>query len=152
MSVRRAASNDLARLVDIYSDSFDVPWSHRTMSEFVDADSILVTGDPVSGFIIAATVLDEAEIITLAIAPAARQKGAATTLINYLMSDLAKAGVTRLTLEVAKDNVAARSLYKCLGFSQIGLRKGYYKRGDGVSEDALVLARALNDVQIVANS
>ena len=43
----------------------------------------------------------------------------------------------------AESNAPARALYAALGYRQIGLRKRYYRRGDGSREDAILLGRDL---------
>ena len=53
------------------------------------------------------------------------------------------AGATRLFLEVADDNVAARGLYERTGFDPIGRRKAYYAGADGSRTDAVVMSRDL---------
>jgi ribosomal-protein-alanine N-acetyltransferase len=48
---------------------------------------------------------------------------------------------TSIFLEVRPSNIAAISLYKKMGFKQVGVRKGYYPNGDQEREDALILRR-----------
>jgi len=47
-------------------------------------------------------------------------------------------------LEVRPSNIAAVALYRCAGFSVIGVRSGYYQNASG-KEDALVMACDLMD-------
>ena len=89
------------------------------------------------GFILIRQVLDEAEILTLAVRPQARRAGLGGRLVGQGAVAAARAGAARLFLEVAEDNAAARALYDRAGFRLIGRRKGYYASG---KTDALVLA------------
>lgn len=89
------------------------------------------------GFVLASSVAEEAEILTLGILPKARRAGLASMMLARFSEELGSQGVARLFLEVAEGNAPARALYLAAGFSEQGRRKGYYASG----EDALVLAR-----------
>jgi [ribosomal protein S18]-alanine N-acetyltransferase len=120
------------------------------MGEFIEAGAVTLCGDPPNGFLIVTRVLDEAEVIVIAVLPSARKTGLAEALIAASMGTLAQQGIKRMFLEVAQDNAAARSLYDKLGFSQIGLRKAYYARPNAIVMDALVLSRDLDPAFFVA--
>lgn len=94
---------------------------------------------PEEGFIIARVAADEAEILTLAVAPEARRRGVARRLLQAASRQAAGRGAARLFLEVAVGNAAARGLYEGAGFTVAGLRPRYYADGG----DALVLSRRL---------
>jgi [ribosomal protein S18]-alanine N-acetyltransferase len=96
------------------------------------------------GMILARTVADEAEILTLAVYPEARGKGIGASLVSEAARHALDAGATRMYLEVSEANMAARALYLRAGFVQIGLRRGYYPDG----ADALVLSRGLRRAAI----
>lgn len=92
----------------------------------------------------------DAEVMTIAVAPAAQREGIGRGLLAALVDEAQQRGAGRLLLEVRADNVAARNLYVATGFEQLGTRAGYYRRsgpdggtGDGV--DALILALRLSD-------
>jgi len=82
---------------------------------------------------------DEAEILTLAVRPESRRRGAGRALLDAAMEAAAAAGAARMLLEVAEDNAAARALYAAAGFAPAGRRPRYYPDG----RDALVLAAVL---------
>jgi ribosomal-protein-alanine N-acetyltransferase len=46
-------------------------------------------------------------------------------------------------IEVGASNHAARALYAALGFTEAGLRPGYYRRGQGPAEDAILMRKGL---------
>jgi [ribosomal protein S18]-alanine N-acetyltransferase len=141
--IRTAKTDDIAALATIHAQCFDAPWDAQTLTPFVDANQISVAGDPVMGFLIVSEVLDEAEIITIAVATDHRQKGIARALLTAAIARLHQAGICRLFLEVGDDNANAKHLYGGLGFTQIGCRKAYYARKNGAYVDALVLSRAI---------
>jgi ribosomal-protein-alanine acetyltransferase len=95
------------------------------------------------GFILLAVTLDEAEIVTLAVAPKHRRIGIGAALLAEAARHCAQSDVRALFLEVAEANDAARALYEVSGFAQVGLRKGYYPRPEGAA-NALVLRRDLS--------
>lgn len=99
-------------------------------------------GEPL-GFVLLGLAADEAEVITLAVLPAARRRGIGAALVAAAAREAATRGATRLFLEVAEDNAPARALYARTGFVPVGRRKGYYARESG-AVDALVLALALS--------
>jgi len=83
-------------------------------------------------------VLDELHINNLAVAPPSRGVGVGTALLRAVLSQGARLGARRATLEVRRSNDAARRLYERLGFSVAGVRRAYYT---SPVEDALVLWR-----------
>lgn len=90
-------------------------------------------GEPL-GFVLGWRVADELEIIDLIISPQARRRGVARRLVDELFIMTRPLGVDSAHLEVRESNVAARTLYSKLGFSEVGRRPRYYPGG----EDALL--------------
>ncbi len=132
-------------LFALHRDSFDHPWSEAELTSLMQTGALTLlaaAGEVPVGFIMVRTVLDEAEILTLAVSPARRGCGFGRKLLEAGAESLARSGVVRLSLEVAQDNPAARALYKTSGFEQVGRRKAYYSRPDG-DVDALVMQRTL---------
>lgn len=93
-------------------------------------------------FAIGETVADEATLIDLVVAPAARRQGLARLLLAELLMRWQQAGVASVFLEVRASNSAALALYQQLGFNEIGVRRGYYPAASG-REDAIQMALAL---------
>lgn len=95
-------------------------------------------GAPI-GFAIWRALPDDAELMTIGVTHAARQRGVGRSLLAATISAAMAVGSVRLLLEVAVDNRAALALYFRAGFAEIGRRRRYYRDG----RDALVLARPL---------
>lgn len=95
------------------------------------------------GFALFALAADEAEVLTLAVAPGARRRGLGAALLAAAAAAAAARGARSIHLEVAEDNAAARALYARAGFAETGRRRGYYARPGGRT-DALRLRRALD--------
>lgn len=91
------------------------------------------------GLILIRVAADEAEVLTLAVTPAARRRGIAAALLRQAAATLRAQGAHMLFLEVAVGNTAALALYRQAGFQQVGRRRHYYPDGG----DALVLRRDL---------
>ncbi len=135
-------------LAALHATAFEAPWDADALAALMLVPAALTllavaSGDDTPiGFILIQPAGDEADIMTLAVTPAHRRHGVARRLIVAASDDLRARGVGRLVLEVAVGNRAARDLYASLGFQQVGLRKGYYRRPHGV-EDAAVLSRLI---------
>jgi ribosomal-protein-alanine N-acetyltransferase len=95
------------------------------------------------GFILGQIAADEAEILTIGVAPELQRRGLGRRLVEGLARAAKLAEGKRLFLEVAADNGKAQGLYRALGFTDVGLRKGYYKRKAGPAVDAHILALPL---------
>ncbi len=92
-------------------------------------------------FALIRVIMDEAELLTLATDPAHQRKGEARVTLQDAENRAAEAGATRIFLEVAADNNAARGLYQSSGYTQIGQRPAYYARRGGRPVTALVLGK-----------
>ena len=92
-----------------------------------------------SGMALLRVVADEAELLTIAVLPAARGQGIGAILLAEGLAEAAQRGAVRMFLEVAPGNAPAYALYERLGFSAVGRRRGYYADGS----DALVLSKCL---------
>jgi ribosomal-protein-alanine N-acetyltransferase len=133
----------------VHATSFGEPWGADEIAALLKGPGGfgLVVREAATGvvlaFMLGRVVVDEAEVLTLAVDPAHRRGGAGRALVEAAAIMAAAAGARGLFLEVAADNEAALGLYRRAGFSQVGQRPAYYRRGRA-SVDALVLRRDLN--------
>lgn len=127
------------RLAALHAEAFDAPWDAAAFGSLLDQAGVHLA-ESLDGFILMRTVADEAEILTLAVRPDARRRGVGAELVARGAAAAAARGATRLFLEVADDNEAARGLYARAGFVEAGRRPRYYARADGSRRDALLLA------------
>ena len=125
-------------LAALHAEAFASPWDAQAFTNLLAQPGVLL-GVEADGFILIRVVLDEAEILTLAVRPAARRAGLGGRLVGQGAVQAVQGGANRLFLEVAEDNAAARALYARAGFEAAGRRKAYYARRDGPAADALIL-------------
>lgn len=118
------------------------PWSAAEIAGLLDsAFSFAITSG--RGFLLGRVVAGEAELLTVAVDPAARKQGIGAALIQDFLAEAARRGAESVFLEVAETNAAARRLYARAGFAETARRRGYYHFGQGQSVDAVIMARAI---------
>ena len=98
---------------------------------------VAVEDGTVLGYVGSQTVLEEADMMNIAVEESARRRGIARTLVEELVRQLP---AYCLTLEVRASNAPAIALYDSLGFAQVGLRRNYYRNP---REDALILRKEI---------
>lgn len=121
---------------------FSTPWSENSIEAELDNPLSLwlvaVDGDQVVGYVGSQSVLDESDMMNIAVLPMYRRQGIAERLVEALTGRLKDKLVRCLTLEVRASNEPAKTLYAKLGFAQIGRRPNYYR---APREDALILRK-----------
>lgn len=127
--------NLLGNLAELHAKCFPhKPWGAADFADLQKSGCEIIASQ--NGFIVYRATCDEAEIITIGVAPDARRGGIAAAMLGIIEGDLKKRGIKHIFLEVAADNAPARSLYTGNGYKQIGVRPKYY---DGV--DAIMMRK-----------
>jgi ribosomal-protein-alanine acetyltransferase len=144
--LRRAARDDVAAIMELERATFTTDaWSERSMRSEVGSEHTyyLVAFEPehperIDGYagLLAPDGAAEGDIQTIAVAPDARRHGLGRTLMLALVGEARKRGAREVFLEVRADNPGAQTLYRSLGFEQIGVRPRYYQPDD---VDAIVM-------------
>lgn len=134
----------------LHAELFKPAWSEESIFALLDhpastAFAAMVGGAPkvCVGFVMAQLAADEAEILTIGVAPAWQRKGVGRKLVEGVARAAQRAEAKKLFLEVAADNDAAMELYRRAGFLGTGLRRGYYERSGAPPVDAVTLALRL---------
>jgi ribosomal-protein-alanine N-acetyltransferase len=127
------------RLAAIHASAFPEVWGAEAFADLLAQPGMMALATD-RGLILCRLTLDEAEVVTLAVAPDHQRKGEGRRLMQAAMSLLAELGAATLFLEVSAENPPAIKLYTGLGFEQVGLRRQYYAD----SADALVMRLSLN--------
>jgi len=92
------------------------------------------------GYLLATIIVDEAEILSIAVGLDKQKCGRGAGLLKHFLAYIAAQEVKTVFLEVAADNVPALSLYYRHGFVEFGRRACYYRRSDGDC-DAIMMRR-----------
>ncbi|MGA0603334.1 GNAT family N-acetyltransferase [Caulobacter sp. KR2-114] len=150
-TLRPAGAGLAVAMAATHALAFDAPWRAGEIADLLAAPGAFAlaigdgddAGDDLAGFILCRAIAGEAEVLTLAVAPAMRRQGLARALLEAAILTAAAGGAEAMFLEVAEDNAAAIGLYAGAGFARVGLRRGYYD-GPAGRRDALVLRRDLN--------
>ena len=134
-------------LARLHATAFARPWDahefERMLCERSTQAHALWRAGILHGFVLSRRVADEAEILTVVLAPALRGGGHSRRLLREHLSSLALAGVARVHLEVDEGNAPALKLYARHGFRQVGARTGYYLKADGGRATALTMSADL---------
>jgi ribosomal-protein-alanine N-acetyltransferase len=125
-------------LAALHALSFPDPWDAKALRDLFATGAFAFYSD--DGFVLARVAGDEGEILTLAVAPAARGKGLGRALLTAAIDRARAMDAKTMFLEVGVDNPSALALYAGLGFIKVGDRKAYYN-----GRDALVLRLPLSE-------
>ena len=127
----------LNKLAELHKKCFpDKPWSASDFADLKKSGCEIVASD--NGFIVWRTVADEAEIISIGVAPDARRNGIAGAMILLMEQELKKQSIVNVFLEVSEVNTPAKKLYEKYGFIPTGKRPKYY---NGI--DAIIMSKRL---------
>ena len=133
-------------LAALHAAAFDKPWSAADIAALIGgagAYAVLAQDEAPLGMVMSRILFEEAEILTLAVAPEARRRGVGLALVGAATGLARQGGASSLILEVGGDNPGAVVLYERTGFVQTGRRRDYYDRG-GRRIDALLMRLDLN--------
>lgn len=117
-------------------------WSASEFHALLAHSGTFACGDPRAAALVR-VIVDEAELLTLATAPAHRRRGLAGAVLAKAESHARDAGAATLFLEVAADNTGACALYAKSGYQETGRRPGYYHRGDRQPVAAILMSKDL---------
>lgn len=135
MHIRRLTLDDSCRdLAALHAQCFAAAWQAQDFETYLAGDSYDILGafekSKLLGFILTRFAVDQADIMTICVAPKKRGKRLGAKLLKASEDELMRRGADILFLDVAEDNVAAIALYKDAGYYQFGRRSGYYRRPD----------------------
>lgn len=118
------------------------PWTAAEFAALLAEPPVFATLAE-TGFALGRVVADEAELLTIAVAPEARRQGEGRALLDGFLRTARARGAETAFLEVAADNAAALALYRWSGFAEAGRRRGYYHSPGNPPVDALVMVKSL---------
>ncbi len=148
-SLRSLRLSDLSRVAELERACNPQPWNQEALRAYaventapenrcvgLAAENLKSGG--VVGYLCAQQGFGEAEILIFGVDPLYRRQGVGRILIDALMENLRARSCPILFLEVRRSNIAAISLYRASGFSEVGFRKGYYA---DTGEDAVLMRK-----------
>ena len=126
------------------ADALAMPSTHALVA---DAAGLLIpdraeAAPAPAGFVLSRHVLDEEELLLIAVVPGARRRGVGAALIEHLFAAAHGRGITRIFLEMRRGNPAIQ-LYRKFGFEPIGERRNYYRMANGERIDAITFGRSI---------
>lgn len=139
------------QIAALEAETFSAPWDEASIrGELENPLALWLVAEGASqdgaedagvlGYVGSQSCFEDADILNVCVAPAARRRGIAEALMRELEARLIPKGVEQITLEVRASNEAAIRLYEKLGYAQVGVRKGYYEKP---REDALIMQKKL---------
>jgi [ribosomal protein S18]-alanine N-acetyltransferase len=145
--LRQAKPADLGALAALETACFTHPWTEAQIAEEMSVGPpggvFVLEGPPrpeettgICAYCAFRLVLDEMQVMNVAVAPKARRRGLARRLLGFALRRAARAGAHTAFLELRAGNREALALYESLGFRTLSARRAYYRQP---VEDALVL-------------
>lgn len=143
LTLGQGSSRDIAAVDALMASAFEPRygegWTHAQVLGVLAMPGVRLTlaslADGPAGFALTRTIIDETELLLLAVDPAHRRQGIGSALLDAAIDDARNAGSRTMFLEVRAGNGATR-LYERHGFAKLGERRGYYRAGTGPAHDA----------------
>ena len=147
-------TDDLDRIMAVMQAAFDPAygeaWTRRQVGDALVMPNThyllagpdggpLCAGDPAAGFTLSRGAADEEELLLIAVHPDYRGRGIGAALMARFIEEARQRGAERLFLEMREGN-PAESLYRRCGFTTVGRRRAYYRRGSSRPLDAITFA------------
>ncbi len=136
----RAEASAMAVMTAAFDARYGEAWTASQLAGFMSLPGVTLSvahlDQATLGFALVRHVLDEAELLLIAVDPKWRNRGVGDALLKNCIIKARKSNVGLLHLEV-RDNNRAINFYHKSGFEQMHRRPAYYKGKDGTFYDAL---------------
>ncbi len=140
--IRKMTRFDLQPVYAIERASYEFPWTMGLLDDCLRVgyhSFVYEKNNEIRGYAFVSTVLDEAHLLNICIAPEHQKQGYGQQFLQWLMDYFHARGTKIMYLEVRVSNQVAIQLYQNMGFNEIGIRPDYYPAKQG-KEDAQVFA------------
>lgn len=146
MIIRPVTMADVPTLLQLEKSLYKTPWSEKMLVDEVANNKfalmfVLCEKEIILGYYGMWIVNDYSTITKVSIRKELQGKGLSKILMEDLFKRCEQQDVVVIDLEVRPSNVAARALYTNCGFTEVGVRKGYYSDG----EDAIAMVKNLKE-------
>ncbi|MBF7096608.1 ribosomal protein S18-alanine N-acetyltransferase [Alkalibacter mobilis] len=142
IEITRMKLHDLDEIILLENRSFTIPWTRNMFEEELKNPLaryfVLWVDSQIAGYGGIWLIFDEGHITNVAIHPNYRKIGLGKVLLEHMVDESKKEGVSEFTLEVRVGNTGALALYRSCGFEKAGIRKNYYSDNN---EDAIIMWR-----------
>ena len=141
MQLRDMLWEDVDAVLALEQQVHTHPWTRGMFNDALASGyicKIYESAGEMVGYAVLMPALDEVHLLDIGIASASQRKGFGGKLLNIIKELCIDARFERIILEVRRSNLAANALYHKAGFSEIGVRRGYYPAVHG-REDAIVM-------------
>ena len=125
----------LEEIIAIENFAFNKPWTRNQIKNDIQSgmDSenwVYIMDELVTGYIFGWIIHDEFHLNNIAVHPEYLRRNIGKGLIRHIFSRVISHDIKVILLEVSSNNIPAQKCYKSLGFTQMGIRKDYYSKGD----------------------
>jgi len=149
--------DDIDRAMAVMQSAFDPAfgeaWTRRQLEDsllsghcqltLIGPDGAPPADDaPAAGFALVRTMIDEQELLLLAIDPRWRRRGLGASLLKRIIAAAHQHGMVRMLLEMRAGN-SAENLYRAFSFMPVGQRAKYYRTPSGEMLDAITFSRSI---------
>ncbi|MBO5244740.1 MAG: ribosomal protein S18-alanine N-acetyltransferase [Selenomonadales bacterium] len=139
--IRPMTADDIDAVCEIEQASFSVPWSRDSFEREINENAlahyfVAEVDGRVIGYAGMWLIWDSANVTNVAVLGEYRGYGIGTALVKKMADVVKESGAQTLMLEVRRSNERAQSVYRNLGFTVCGVRKGYYEDN---REDAILM-------------
>ena len=136
-------ANDVDEVARVEQDAYPFPW---TRGNFLDslasgylAQVAREADHRLAGYMLLMPAVDDMHLLNITVRPDLQGRGIGRQLLDRVCALTREAGIGAVLLEVRPSNGQALSVYRHLGFRQIGIRKNYYPAAGDTREDAIVM-------------
>lgn len=135
---------DAPSVAKIEKECFCVPFTEDDILGYIENPIwhfLVARGEcGVLGYISFTVILDECQIVNVAVSPSARKMGIGSRIMTSFLDFLKEMNVASVYLEVRESNTPAIKLYEKFGFEVTGISKNHYTKPQ---ENALLMSLTL---------
>lgn len=150
IDLRPMTLDDIDCVTEIEIATYEFPWTRGIFHDCLQVGYccwVYENNEDILAYGVMSVAADEAHILTIVVAEPARRNGLGAGMLKNLLMIARQRNAATVILEVRPTNDAAINLYQHTGFSEVGVRKGYYPDSNNQREDALVMALDLKTWQ-----
>ena len=137
---------DLDEVLSIEREAYEFPWSMEIFRDCLRVGyccRVLECNGGVNAYGMLQIAARKSRLLNLCVRRRLHRRGLGRRLLAVLIEIARSRRTDTLVLEVRPSNAAARRLYDSMGFTEVGVSRGYYPAHTG-REDAMILALALS--------